>query len=339
MFATSGGKSVETRGRFRLAGLALATAGLVALAPASAHASATVVHSAKSGELAGSRLKLHGVGRHVTWTTNTGRSGVTRITTIHRKLFLPRKRATGTLHIAGHRGGDELTFRLSRPRYNAFRQTVSYRVKRLSKRPLPGSRGTHATAAGVARSFGAASLSVVPHPAVAPGVNGGNDCQLGFQNNTNFGVQPVSSSKWDTDTWGDTDDLAQGNIVNAGRRTNHDFGIWDSDGGLFRGCANHTTWRLVVDPTSASQSAPPSGVTVDFNIEWDWGSTSPQFSCTVSNPRFTCNLRPNEAIYSLEDSDDCRCIDAASASRAAKSGGADPEIRTAPSVRLTTADR
>ena len=66
--------------------------------------------------------------------------------------------ATGILHVAGHRGGDELTFQLSRPRYNAARHTVSYKIKRLGAGRLP-SRG--AQAAGAPRRFGPASLSMV----------------------------------------------------------------------------------------------------------------------------------------------------------------------------------
>jgi hypothetical protein len=298
--------------------------GLVALAPASASAATTVVHSAKSGQLAGGRLTLHGVGSHATATINGDRAGVVRIARVHRRLWLPGRPATGTLHIAGRRGGEEPTFRLSRPRYDAARGTVSYRVKRLAKRPL---RGRAATAAGAAQRFGTASLFIVPHPAVASGDNGGNDCLMAFQNNTNFGVQAVSSSKWDTDSWRDPDhvgsperfpvDLNAGNIINAGRRSDHDMGVWESDGGLWRGCANHTTWTLVVDPTSASQSAPPSGVTIDFNLEWDWGWNGPQYSCTISNPRFTCSLEQGGSLlYSLDDSQDCRCIDAAASSRA-----------------------
>jgi hypothetical protein len=295
----------------RLVGLALAAAGLVALAPAAASATTMVVHSAERGQLAGGRLTLYGVGGHATATVNGDRSGAVRIARVHRRLFLPGRPATGTLHIGGHRGGEEPTFRLSRPHFNAARGTVSYRVRRLGKRSLRA----RAAAAGAAQRFGAASLSVVPHPAVAPGVNGGNDCFTGFQNNTNFGVQAVSSEKWDTDTWGSN--ITPGEIVNAGRRTNNDFGTWESDGGLWRGCANHATWTLVVDPTSASRSAPPSGVTIDVRSEWDWGSSAPAFSCNVSNPRFTCIREDSSSpIFSLADTDDCRCMDAVASSRA-----------------------
>jgi hypothetical protein len=141
---------------------AVAAAGLLAAAPAGAQApprdGTVFVHSAKRGELGGGRLTLHGVGRRITWVHNSGRSGVMPIRRLHRLLFSPATpRATGVLHVAGHRGGDELTFRLSRPRYKPARRTVSYKVKRMRGR-LPRRA---ARAAGAARRFGAASLSVV----------------------------------------------------------------------------------------------------------------------------------------------------------------------------------
>jgi hypothetical protein len=82
-----------------------------------------------------------------------------KVKRLHRMLFSARTAtATGILHVAGHRGGDELTFKLSRPRYNAARRTVSYKIKRLGDGRLP-SRA--AQAAGAARRFGPASLSMV----------------------------------------------------------------------------------------------------------------------------------------------------------------------------------
>jgi hypothetical protein len=138
-------------------------AGLLAAAPASARVpsgGATVfVHSATSGELSGGRLTLRGVGSRVTWAHSRGRSGVLRITRLHRRLFAPAKSAvTGALHLAGHRGGEEPTFRLSQPRHSATNGTVSYMAKPLNNKPLP-SRA--ARAAGAAVQFGAASLSIV----------------------------------------------------------------------------------------------------------------------------------------------------------------------------------
>jgi hypothetical protein len=96
------------------------------------------VHSARSGKLGGGRLILYGVSGQVTWAHNSGRSGVIAVRRLHRMVFSAKTAtATGTLHVAGHRGGDELTFRLSRPRYNAARRTVSYKIKRLGDGRLP----------------------------------------------------------------------------------------------------------------------------------------------------------------------------------------------------------
>jgi hypothetical protein len=139
--------------------VAVFAAGLLAAVPASAQApiDAMFVHSAKSGELGGGRLTLQGGGPRVTWAHRSGRSGVMPVRRMHRRVFSGAKpTATGTLHVAGHRGGQELTFRLSRPRYNAARGTVSYPVRRMKGR-LPGRA---AGAAGIARRFGAASLSI-----------------------------------------------------------------------------------------------------------------------------------------------------------------------------------
>jgi hypothetical protein len=242
-----------------------------------------LVHSASSGELQGKRLTLRGVGRHVTWVHNGGRSGRVTIRRMHRRIFT--RTATGTLHVAGHSGGQEPAFRLSRPRYNAGRETVSYRVKRLNRVRLPG------RAAGPAQSgsqFGAASLSIVPHAQVMGGDNGGNDCGIGLVNETGYGVQATGASKWDTDTWDPA--IPSGQTVtshsqNQGRDL-HAF--WQSDGGLWRGCSNTATWQLVVDPNDPTQAPPPQGVTYTFNVGWAWGAGSPTFSCTSTNAQFTC---------------------------------------------------
>jgi hypothetical protein len=140
--------------------VAVFAAGLLAAVPAFAQApiDAMFVHSAKSGELGGGRLTLQGGGPRVTWAHRSGRSGVIAVRRMHRLVFSGAEpTATGTLHVAGHRGGQELTFRLTRPRYNAARDTVSYAVRRMKGR-LPGRA---AGAAGIARQFGAASLSIV----------------------------------------------------------------------------------------------------------------------------------------------------------------------------------
>ncbi len=157
--------------RLWVAGLVAVLVGwLLAAAPVSAQApprAGTVfVHSAKSGKLGGGRLTLHGVSRRVTWAHHSGRSGVMAVKRLHRRLFSAETpAATGTLHVAGHRGGDELTFKLSRPRYDRARHRVSYKVKWLGKGRLPSPA---AQAAGAARRFGPASLTIqgAPQPSV-----------------------------------------------------------------------------------------------------------------------------------------------------------------------------
>jgi hypothetical protein len=116
------------------------------------------VHSAKSGKLSDGTLTLHGVGRYVTWSHHSGRAGVTRVKHLHRRLFSPETpTATGTLHVAGHHGGDALTFKLSRPRHIHARRTVSYKAEPLGNGRFP-SRAAQAAAA--AQQFDAASLTI-----------------------------------------------------------------------------------------------------------------------------------------------------------------------------------
>ncbi len=268
--------------------LVVAAAGLLAVlpAPASANSAMTFVHSASGGELAGNRLTLREVGRHVTWIHNGGRAGRVTIQRLHRRLFLPGRPATGTLHVAGHRGGQEATFRLSRPRYDLGRGTVSYTVRRLGKVRLPG---RSARSAQGARQFGAASLSIVPHPQLTGGDNGGNDCPMGLVNETGYGVQATGASKWDTDTWATA--IPANEIVPSHSKvpTGADLrAFWESDGGLWRGCSNTATWQLVVDPNDPTQAPPPAGVTFTFSMSWPWGSGSPSPSCSSTNSQFYC---------------------------------------------------
>ena len=74
---------------------------------------------------------MRGVSGRARYLTGAGRSATMSLRRLHRRVFLAGKPPTGMLHIAGR--SDDLTFRLSKPRYNGSRQTVSYTAK-----PLPG---------------------------------------------------------------------------------------------------------------------------------------------------------------------------------------------------------
>jgi hypothetical protein len=165
--------------------VALAAASLAAAAPATAAAApgdATLfVQSAKSGKLGGGRLVLAGVSGRVSWATNSGRSGVISLRRLHRRLIPRDKPATGTLHIAGQRGGRELAFRLSRPRYNPARHTVAYRAQPLAKR-----RAARAAGFRRPRRFGAASLSIIPHPTLTGAFDPTVNSSLAIDNNSTY---------------------------------------------------------------------------------------------------------------------------------------------------------
>jgi hypothetical protein len=236
------------------------------------------VHSAGSGELESGRLRLHDVGRNVTWTLDSGRAGVARIALVHRRLFAPNKPATGVLHIAGHRGGEELVFRLSDPRYYAARSTVSYRAVPLTK----GIRAASAAAAARQR-FGAASLSVVPHASLASGDNGGHDCTTGLTNDTEYLLKVVAASKWDTDSWAST--IPDGRIIGPNEAQD-----WESFGGWLRGCSNSATWTYVPGGFSANPPSVTFTVTTGYSWSSGWGNT-----CTSTDPQFYCVAQQNEA--------------------------------------------
>ena len=74
---------------------------------------------------------MRGVSGRARYLTGAGRSATMSLRRLHRRVFLAGKPPTGMLHIPGR--SDDLTFRLSKPRYNGSRQTVSYTAK-----PLPG---------------------------------------------------------------------------------------------------------------------------------------------------------------------------------------------------------
>ena len=201
--------------------LAVVGAGLFMLAPAAGAASVgsavVFTHSAKSGELGGGRLTLHRVRRRVTWASNGGRSGVVRVKRMHSVLFSPGiTSAIGTLHVAGHRGGDEPTFRLSRPRYNASRRIVSYRAKPLNNKRLPG-RGARKPP-----TFGAASLSLLDTPQVSRPLT--QTCLTTVANGTGSNLQVTKADQQSSDSW--TNQVSVGTVVKPG-----DSISWASTGG------------------------------------------------------------------------------------------------------------
>lgn len=243
---------------------------VVTTAPAAANTMFT--HSASSGEIAGGRLTLRGVGPRVTWMHSNGRSGVAPVKRVHRRLFPPRKAATGTLHFEGHRGGDETTVRLSRPRHDPARGTVSYRVTRSER----SANASQVGSAPATRRFGAASLSVVPHKTLVGGYYGGNDCGQAIVNETGWSVRLKSQSKWDTDTWGPA--VPDGRILgSAPDGTQIEF--WRSNGGLWRGCSNTVVWELWPGPDKAT-------FTIVDSFYWGESETT---TCVSSNPEYTCN--------------------------------------------------
>ena len=274
-------------GLVRLAGLVLVGAGLCAFVPATASAAGATLftQSAKGGELESGRLTLRGVSGRVTYVLNNGRPGTLSVGRLHRRLLPPGLPATGTLHVAGYRGGDEPSFRLSKPRSSAARHTVSYRARRLDGKPLP-------SAAARAGGFGAASLSIVPHPRLTGGDNGGNDCSTTLTNNTPFLFQASAEGKWDTDTWDPGIPFqyyldGDGSVI-----------TWQSDGGLWRGCSNSGGWTIVPDPYN--QNPPSATVTTSTTYPW----TDPfSNTCTSTNPAFTCQAVNNyagNASWSIE---------------------------------------
>jgi hypothetical protein len=297
--------------RGRRAGLVAAVAaGLfaVGLAGAPGASAVTFVHSATSGELRGGRLVLHGVSGRVTYFNSSGRTAVASVKRVHKGVFLPGRPATGVLHVEGHRGGDEPSFKLSRPRYNAARRTVSFKARRLdSKRLAPGAAG----AAGIARTrslfgtssqtgpsveFGPSSLTVNSLPTVAPDWPAGNTCEAWILNNTaavpDVVLTATAYSAWDTDTW----------IVNPplGVVTNkldpHSQGQWISQGGNLRGCHNEVTFGL-------RQNGDTSPGSLTIEVTWPWGQL-PSSTCDVSDPvyKFKCTRADanGNIIWSIE---------------------------------------
>jgi hypothetical protein len=269
----------------RATGVALAvTAVALTATPAAARepidAATLFTHSAAGGELRGERLALHGVSRRVTYVTAGGESGTLRVKRMHRLLF-ENTTPTATLHIAGHRGGDELTLKLSGPRHRPERRTVSYRVERLDDHGLPA----RSIAANRTREFGRASLSIVSTPRALTGPFG-NICWTTFTNLTGYGMQAVSfdliggyNQRWEqAGTVGQQLALGQ-------------YSSWKSDGNNGDGCSNHSVWTLIRDPYDPRGPAPPAGVTFEMTNSLTPDGT-PSYECTSSSTGFTCQFQP-----------------------------------------------
>jgi hypothetical protein len=268
-------------GSARVAGLVVVlAAGLVALAPATASAEGfrdahVYVQAAKRGELGAGRLTLHGVRRRVTWAAHPGQFGDVNIKRLHRLLFTRRTMsATGTLYVPGQRGGEPV-MRLSRPRYNASRATVSYRA-----RPLDNTRPRRPAAppSGGVRRFGAASLSIVGAPQVNVGRADINECSTRIYNATNHYIQLVSFSTWDTDNvyqTPTTDPIPSGDPTAPGYGPNMMTWWWDT-GPPLRGCQATAVFKIMGADTE----------TFTVNSSWPWGS-DPNFTCTPP-PGYKC---------------------------------------------------
>jgi len=237
-------------------------------------AAALFVQTADSGGFVNGRLTLRGVSRHVAWFTDRPArdSGVITYTAMRRMLFSRGQPApNAALDVAGEGLGGVVALELRRPRYNARRGTVTYRVKRLE---AFGSRlehlGDRLSERRLPRRFGSASLFI-------DSGSGGNTCVANVTNNTTGDLRVTSASKWDTDDWGDqghgyTDPtgIAVGPTHTKG---------WESVGGFARGCSNAVTL----------QTADGASITVQTTDPFSGSNT---LRCTTSSPRYTCRMGP-----------------------------------------------
>jgi hypothetical protein len=260
--------------RVRVVGLVgVFTAALVALAPMSASAAPggarVFTQSGKGGELRGGRVILRGVSRRVTWISDRGGSGTVSVRRLHRMAFAHGQPATGTLHVAGNRGGDELTFRLGKPRYNPARHTVSYRAKPLSHKPLPGRAGGHRRG----RTFGAALLTIVPAP------QAGLSCTTAVVNQTGHTLTLVSASTGSNNEWFGPPPASIPAGGDAGWSTAN-----PSSSSI--GCTNTVVYR-----TDSSNPAQPS---VQFTFGQSAGTDTGSNTCTPSAPAYECVAVTNE---------------------------------------------
>ena len=265
-----------TGSRLRVVGLVgVFTAALVALAPTSAPAAPSgarvFTQSGKGGELRGGRVILRGVSRRVTWISDRGASGTVSVRRLHRIAFAQGQPATGTLHVAGNHGGDELTFRLGKPRYIPARHTVSYRAKPLSNKRLP--RGSARGGIRRGRTFGAALLTIVPAP------QAGLSCTTAVVNQTGHSLVLVSASTGSNNEWFGPPPAS----IPAG-----ESGGWSTanPNPSSIGCTNTVVYR-----TDSSNPAQPS---VQFTFGQSAGTDTGSNTCTPSAPAYKCVAVTNE---------------------------------------------
>ena len=255
----------------------------MALASASpASAGVEVSHAAQSGELRDGRLILRGVSGRASYVTDAGRSGTTSVRRLHRRVFLPGKPATGH---AAHRG------RARRPGADLQADQAAL-CRGAPDRQLQGRAARWRVASGgVARAaaltapaeFGAASLSILPHPSLGSG-SGGRACEVQIENAGSPHSERLnrqSFSKWDTDDWIDGENPPW--QIDANRAT-----TVGSMGGLFRGCGNETVWQ------ASTWDGKVATLTVD--VSWQWRDPAPTTSCTSTDPSFYQCVRSDTTI-------------------------------------------
>jgi hypothetical protein len=280
-FERSGRRGVRRTGAAVSAtGLAaLVAAGLLAAAPASAQPAAggapTFTHSAKRGEFRGGRLVLHGVARRVRTEYQDGRTDRVLVRRLHARLFAPGKPATGTLR---RRGGKKAALRLSRPRYNAAKRTVSYRARPLGNSSVP-------------RRFGRASLAMVAHPQVMLG--DGQLCKNVIYNYTQYDWKVISTWTWNNWTTppGDPNGQTMSHQLGA------NFIWWESgNSGFDRGCENNNTMQIVSDDPRFNPSD-GSTATASFDMKRDWDQSGDASYSNSTSDLFN-------QYFSLQQTDD-----------------------------------
>jgi hypothetical protein len=176
--------------------------------------------------------------------------------------------------VGGAKNQDVLAVKLSNPRSDERKRTLSYDASLLRTISAPGLRHYRGRLdRKLPGSFGAVSLFI------DSGTAWGNSCQENVVNDTGQNLVWQSEDKWSTDTW--QYDPANVGIPPDGN--NYDVGY--TSGGFSRGCHNSTTWTL------------DDGTSVNFDTT-DPYSGSNTFSCTTSNPsKYQCTLGSSSVIH------------------------------------------